>query len=202
MPDPALTAALGALDPAYAGWLADSATTTVTPYPAPFLHRLQIVQVVYRTPYHALGFCAAWAPGEPALMLTDEPQNFLLAALADPVNLATPDLALAYLLAYLDTTRPANELVYFVSSPSDLRFYPNPNPAEQQRIDAFSARYAQIIVPPTARRLGDDWRVTAFLVRQQALEHTTATVSRAGLLDTHTEVLEGGLPVAFAARQT
>jgi len=198
MPDPALAAALGDLDPEYVRWLADPATT-VTPYPAPFFHRFQIVQVIYRTPYHALGFHAAWAPGEPAYMLTDEPPNFVAAALADPVDLASADLALAYLLAYLDTTHPADELIYVVSTLADVRFYPNPSAAEQQRLAAFSSRYSEIIKPPAARRLGDDWRVAAFVVRQQALEHTTATVSHAGMLDTHTEVLEGDLPVVFAA---
>ncbi len=198
MSDPALIAALGDLDPAYARWLADPATS-ITPYPAPFFHRYQIVQVIYRTPYHALGFYAAWAPGAPAYMLTDEPPNFIAAALADPVDLASADLALAYLLAYLDTTHPANELVYVLSSVADLRIYPAPSAAEQARIAAFSQRYAEVIKPPAARRRGNDWRVTAFVMRQQTLEHTTALVSRAGMLDPHTEVLEGGLPVQFSS---
>jgi hypothetical protein len=204
MPDPdlsrpALAAALTGTHPEIAAWLAQP-ETTLKPYPTPFFHRFRIDQIVYRTRHHALGVHVAWAPGQPAYLLTGEPQNFVAAALADPVDLDSAGHAVAYVLACLDTTRAADELLFVVDSVEALRFYPNPNPSEQQRIAALRQAYAGLITPAAARRIGANWRVTAFVVRQQALERTVARVTRFGSIEMESEILEGGLPVVFGHR--
>lgn len=197
---PGLAAALAESAPEFAHWLADPATT-VAAYPAPFLRRFGIYRLVYPTPYHAVGVYLAWAPDGPAYVLTGEPANFVAAALADGVSLDTAEQAQAYVRAYLDTTGASGELVSVVDSVAAVRFYSNPDPAEQQRLAAFQTRYAGHIRPPAVERDGAaGWVVTLFVVRQQALERTVARLAPFGALDLRTEVLAGGLPVVFANR--
>jgi hypothetical protein len=195
----ALATALADTEPEVTRWLDDPATT-LQPYPAPFLARFAIGLVLYHTPYHVLGLYVAHAPGAPAYILSDEPQNFVAAALADPVNLETAEHAQAYATAYLETTRPSDELLYVVGSVDALRFVTIPNEAEQQHITALKQKYATVITPPAARRAGDAWQVTVFAVRQQALERHVLRVTPFGSIEMKSEILEGGLPVVFGHR--
>ena len=192
----ALAGALADLEPIYGRWLADP-DTTVEPYPTPFFKRFRIYRVVYRAPHDPVGLYAAWAPGEPAYVLSDEPQNFVMAAVADPVALSGPAEAVAYVRAYLETTRSLRELFYLVDSVEAVRYYPNPDSAEQQRIAEFKAKYAGIIAPPAAQADEDGWQVTAYALREQALERLALRVTPFGALSLEGQVLEGGLPVVF-----
>ena len=193
-----LAEALRAAAPAYAGWLSQP-ETSLERYPAPFFPRLAIYKVIYHSSHHPLGFYAAWAPGLPAYLLSDEPQNFVAAALADGVSLDSAEAALAYARAYLDTTRAADELFYVLDSAEAVRFYPEMGEEEQQRADRFRATYAHIIAPPSAAPAGTGWRVTLYAMRQQALERLTLRLTPFGAVDITGQILEAGLPVVFAS---
>jgi hypothetical protein len=177
----------------------DVAAADVDRHPAPFLRRFAIYRVVHWLPNHPVGFYSAWAPGEPAYLLTGEPQNFVAAALADGVSLDDPDAARAYAVAYLETTRRPDELLYVVGSTDEVRFYPELDEAEQERVAAFNADYGAIVEPPAVRPEDDGWRVTLFAMRQQTLERVSLRVERFGAIELSGEALEGDLPAVFAA---
>jgi hypothetical protein len=166
--------------------------------PARFLRRFRLYRVVHALPNHPVGLHAAWAPGEAAYVLTGEPQNFVAAALADGVSIGDAETAVDFGVAYLETTRRPEELLYVVASAAEVRLYPVLDPAEQERADAFGARYGDLISAPAARAVKDGWLVVLFAMRQQTLERLSLRLTSFGAVELSGEVLERDLPAVFA----
>jgi hypothetical protein len=192
----ALIEAMAAVNERLARVLADH-LAVLTTYDAPFLRRHRIYRVDLFKPPQEVAFYVGFAAGGPAHLLTGRPDSFARLARADGVAIDNPAVAAGYAVAFLETTRSMSELFYVVRSVDDLRFRPNLDEERQcVRADAV-ARYRDAIAPPTAEERGGAYAVTAYAVRQQALERHALAVGRDGGIADHVTTLAAGLPLVF-----
>lgn len=171
--------------------------TRIEQYPTPFFNRYSIYQVEHLSPRKPIVFFVGFAPGEQVYLLTGQPENFVRLAYADGVSITSPEVAVSYTTAYLETTRSMSRLTYLVKSTSDVRFRPNLADEEASSKDSFLEKYRTIITPPLATPEGDGFRVNVFVVREQALEQHSIKVERDGSIQDHVTTLEQHLPLVY-----
>jgi hypothetical protein len=169
--------------------------THVDLYPTPFFHAAQIAFVLRRVP-SPIAFYAGWIPGRMGDILTYRPESFVELARADGVSITTPENAIAYARVYLDTTRNMSALFYLVDSIADCKLL-KPTPERAERLQSFQDRFGKVIVPPTAKPVGNGYAVTQFAVRNQSLLSLRVEVSTRGELRAETTVLANDLPLVY-----
>jgi hypothetical protein len=171
--------------------------TDVEGYPTPFLKRYRIYRVEHFNPNHPILFYVGFAPKQPAYLLTANPQNYVNLAQADAVVIHSPDVATDYATAYLEVTRSMSELFYIVNSVDDVRFPPNLTDKEAKVKASFMEQYDSIITRPAVEQKAQNYVVTVYAVRDQALECHSITVSQQGDIETDVITLEKDLPLVY-----
>ena len=191
-----LAAALAEVDEDYASLVGDE-LTEVADYPAPFLRRHRLLRMEHLSPHKPIVFFVGLTADDRALLLTARPENFVRIAQADGVEIDSPQAAIRYATAYLETTRSQAERFYLVRSADEIEFRPNQSPEEEQARTAFIERHRPVIEAPSAQQTGDRFRVTAFAVREQAVERLTLDVERDGAITTEVTTLAEDLPLVY-----
>jgi hypothetical protein len=192
-----LAKALGACYPGLSEYLgAPNTTLHSVPLPALFPPSAQLYRVYHPTPYHPIVFMVGLTGGV-AYPLTGHPERFIEMAQAAGVAVDSADTALAYVRAWLETTRPARQLFYLVSALDELEFVLNPTDEERAEIATFERDYGKLLRPPQANAdsSGTTFTVTLFAVRDRALERHTLTVARDGGANAAVETLAERLPL-------
>jgi hypothetical protein len=170
--------------------------TRLTPLPAPFLRSWRVYQVDYRQGAHPVRLHVA-SGGARALLLTGDPKAFTTMTEADGTTVADPAAATAVARLYLDSTRPRGKLTYIVGSVDEIRFRPNITGDAARRRDRVIARYRPDIAAPAAVAKGTGFAVTAYVVRDQALERRELTVAKDGRTREKVVTLVKDLPVPY-----
>ncbi|MEO3822529.1 hypothetical protein [Actinomadura sp. B10D3] len=168
----------------------------LTPLPAPFLRSWRVYQVDYRQGAHPVRLHVA-SGGARALLLTGDPKAFTAMTEADGTAVADPAAATALARLYLETTRPPGKLTYIVGSVDEIRFRPNITGEAARRRDRVIARYRPDIAAPAAVARGKGFAVTAYVVRDRALERRELTVARDGKTREKVVTLVKDLPVPY-----
>ncbi len=191
-----LSQALQPVNERYAALVLDK-MTEVNKVPANFLTQYVIYRVEYSGQYHPVLFYVGYASNQRALLLTGMPENYSMLAQADGVKLRTAEAAASFAGLYLEVTRSTTELFYPVTEVGQVKFRPNLAQDKEQVKEAFIARYRPIIKPPQAQTVGGTYQVTAYAVREQALERHDLLVSQDGTIQDAIAVLEKDLPLVY-----
>lgn len=144
-----------------------------------------------------LAFYVGFAPKKPAFLLTGSPENYVQLAQVDGVKIGTPAIASQYAQIYLEVTRSMSELFYVVESMADVKFRPNLDSRDEAVKEAFIQRYQAVIRPAQAEADNNDYHVTIYAIREQALELHTLRVSKKGDIQAEFRVLEENLPLVY-----
>jgi hypothetical protein len=142
-------------------------------------------------------FFTGFRPPRKAYLLTGQPGHFVQMAQDDGVALDAAEQAIAYAVAYLETTRSMSDLVYLVRSVDDVQVRPNLEDEEMTAAVGFTEQYRTIIVPPAAEATSGGFVVTAYAIREQALERHRLSVHRDGGIQPTVETLETDLPLVY-----
>jgi hypothetical protein len=191
-----LSAALAGTDP-YRARLAADAETDVEAVPAPFLRRHGIYRVTHFSETGPVMFYAGFAPGAPALVLTARPESFVRMAREDGVAIGAPAEAAAYAAVFLEVTRDLGELFYLVRSVREVGFRPGLDGGEAEARDRFLREMESAVTPPEAVAAENGFRVTAYAVREQAVERHTLDVRPDGEIRDSSAVVAAGLPLVY-----
>lgn len=193
-----LSKALQSVNPEVAA-LTNDARTTITAYPAPFLRRYAIYSVLHKNPHHPVMFFVAYAPGRSAYLLTDAPDDFVQMARADGVRIDTPETAVAYANAYIDTTRGMDKLFYRIGAAAEARFRPELDDEETRAKEEFLRQYESALKPSNAVAATSGFDVTVYAIREQALERHVLSVAHDGQTSDEVTVLAEDLPLVYGA---
>jgi hypothetical protein len=193
-----LSEALVDVDEEYAGLVADS-MTEIEVYPTPFLKDYKIYKVEHFNPHKPILFYVGMAPGKPAYLLTNTPENYVNLTRSDAVVINSPQLAANYATTYLEVTRSMSQLFYLVRSVEEVEFRTNLADEEAKAKASFLQKYRSVIVPPTAKQTNGSYsyKVTAYVIREQALEQHSIIVSEKGDIKTDVTILEQDLPLVY-----
>lgn len=191
-----LSAALRRIDSHFGDLVVDDMTELRT-LAAPFLSAYRIYHVEHLGPHKPVVFYAGFSPGGRAFLLTGDPREFQKMARADGVALLTPEAAAEYAALYLEATRSMSELFYVVRSVDEVMIRPNLEESGVVAAAAFLERYRGVVVAPTAVAAGGGYRVTAYAIRDQALERHLLVVDRNGGLSAEVTILEEELPLVY-----
>ena len=180
----------------HAGLLAQP-ETEITVYEAPFLSRYKIYQVEHFGRIKPTVFYVAFArPGE-AFLLTGEPKAFVEMAHADGVTISSPDAALGYALAFLESTRSMADVFYVVRKPDDFLFRPNLDAHANRVRTGFIAKWGGRVAPTAIRVENGNYTVKVFVVRGQSFEEHDLDVKASGNLEDAVTVLKRDLPLVY-----
>lgn len=193
-----LAAALSAVDLAAAALASDDDTAIYPSHRNVPLRRYALYLVVNYGPDHPRSLFVAYTPHEPAIVLTAHPQHFSTLAHADGLTLDTPDAAVAWARAYLETTRTNAEIFYVVSTFDDILTLNDPDPDTARPIVAFRAMYATQIAPPRAIAGGPPFDVVAWAIREQSLERHHLHVTLDGNISDTIETVASDLPLVYS----
>lgn len=193
-----LAEALATIDEEYARLVKDP-RTRIELYPVSFLNHYRIYYVFHSGPYHPVAFFIGWALEAPVYLLTAEPLNFIRLAQADGVMIETPQKAIEYGTAYLETTRKMSTLFYLLRAADEAKFLPEATSAEAEQISTFLTNYRPMIKPPQVRRVNDRFVVTIFAIRQQSLERLLLTIDQMGEVQVDINIMEKTLPVVYGS---
>jgi hypothetical protein len=182
---------------AYEADLVTRESTSISVYPASFLKSHKIYRVEHRNPYKPVVFFAAFSPGRQAYILTFDPQAFITMARTDGVSIESPEAAVEYAVAFLETTRSMSELIYLVRRVDDVRFRPGLSGDSEIAMRSFQEKYRSVIVPPAATPSEEGYLVTAYTVHQQSLVRHSILVKPRGELRDDPVVLEQNLPLVY-----
>ncbi|MQY03876.1 hypothetical protein [Actinomadura macrotermitis] len=170
--------------------------TRLTALPTPFLTTWKIYQVDSRQGPHPVRLHVA-SGGSQAVLLTGAPKAFATVTRLDGTAVKDPQTAAGLGRVYLETTRPAGLLTYVVSTVDEIRFRPGITGGDAQRRDALVGRYRPVIKAPNAVAQGPGYAVTAFVVRDRALERRDLTIGKAGTVKEKITTLAPDLPVPY-----
>jgi hypothetical protein len=169
----------------------------IAEYPAPFLMRYRIYSVQYATPHKPIMFYIAYAPENPAYVLTGNPDNYSKLGRSAGVLINSDKSAAAYAITYLEVTRSMSSVQYVVQAVADVRFRPNlPEKEEQQRL-AFIRAYGNIIKTPTVSRLPSAYSVGVFAVHGVELWRHDIEIGAEGQIKDDIQVVETRLPLLY-----
>lgn len=175
--------------------VASEDTARFTRVPAGFLGRWRIYQVDGGGP-HAVQFSVG-VGADQVVLLTGNGPAFGLMAQAAGTRITAPAQAVALARVYLRTTRPTDVLSYTVGNAGQIHFRPNLTGADAARRDAIVRRYRSVIAAPSARTASGGFTVTAYTVRDRALQRRTLNVSRTGTVKDDAKTLVDDLPVPY-----
>jgi hypothetical protein len=131
--------------------------------------------------------------------LSGAPEAFERLAQTEGLTLETATDAADYARVWLEATRPVSDHGCLVESADDVKFRPSLGPAEQALRDRFLRHYRSIVGPVSASPDKDDYRVTAYFVRDQALERHDLGVQRDGVVHPAVSLVEAELPVVYVS---
>lgn len=180
----------------YAQVVAD-AGTFIEVFPVHFLYHFSIYRVEHRAPHKPLMFYVGFAIARQAYLLTGNPDSFIRMCKADEVAIKSTEAAADYATGYLEVTRSMSELFYVVNSVDEARFRPNLTETEEALKTAFVDKYRDLIEPPAATIQDRDYMVTAYAIREQALERHTLDVSEDGDVEDEVIIIEQNLPLVY-----
>ncbi|MEV0668233.1 hypothetical protein ACIBI3_43320 [Actinomadura luteofluorescens] len=163
---------------------------------APFLRTWTIYRVDYRQSPHPVQLHVATGGGRVEL-LTGVPKAFGRVTAADGTTVRDAAAAVAVARAYVETTRPGGVLTYVVGRVEDIRFRPGITGDAARRRDEILAEYRPRITAPAARAGGNGFTVTAFVVKDKALQRHDIEVTANGAVDDHVKTLVPDLPVPY-----
>ncbi len=193
-----IAAAIAPLREDIARAIRDRQSTDIERIDCPALSRYRVYMVTVFAPHAPIVHYIAYAEDGPAFVLSEDPAAFTAMAAADGgVDITTAAEAAAYAEVFLVVTRPLSKLSYVVKAPEDVAFRPGLEPTEAATRRRFERKYRSVIMPPSARKAGDGFDVTAYRVVEQSLERVTVRVTRHGALALDTEVLEQDLPLVI-----
>lgn len=175
--------------------VASERTATFTRVPAAFLGRWRIYQVDGGGP-HAVQFSVGVGPDR-VVLLTGNGPAFGLMAEAAGARIRTAAQAATLARVYLRTTRPTDVLSYTVEDAGRIHFRPNLSGADAAHRDAIVRKYRPVIAPPRAEPASGGFTVTAYIVRDRALQRRTLNVSRTGMVRDDAKTLVNDLPVPY-----
>lgn len=190
--------AIKPLRPDIAEALADRATSDIERIECPALSRYRLYMVTVFAPHAPIVHYIAYAEDGPAFVLSEDPDAFAAMAAADGgVEIGSASEAAAYAEVFLVVTRPLSRLSYLVEELADVSFRPGLEPGEAGARKSFEAKYRRVIKPPSGRKAGAGFAVTAYRVVEQSLERVTVQVTPSGALAFDAEVLEQDLPLVY-----
>ncbi len=193
-----IAAAIAPLREDIAAAIRDRQSTDIERIDCPALSRYRVYMVTVFAPHAPIVHYVGYAEGGTAFVLSEDPAAFTAMAAADGgVDITTEAEAAAYVEVFLAVTRPLSRLSYLVKSIEDVSFRPGLEPEEAAARRRFEREYRSVIRPPSARKTGDSFEVTAFRVIEQSLERVTVRVTRHGALAIDAEVLEQDLPLVI-----
>jgi hypothetical protein len=90
-----------------------------------------------------------------------------------------------------------SQLFYLVRSVEEVEFRTDLADEEAKAKASFLQKYRSVIVPPSGRQTNGSYKVTAYVIREQALEQHSITVSEKGGIKTDVTILEQDLPLVY-----
>ncbi|WP_030172659.1 hypothetical protein [Spirillospora albida] len=168
----------------------------LTPLPAPFLRGWKVYQVDYRQGAHPIRLHVANG-GAQALLLTGAPKAFGAMTAADGTEIRDASAAIGLARLFLESTRQPGRLTYVVGTVDEIKFRPNITGDDAARRDRVIAEYRPVVKAPAAAAKGNGFAVTAFVVRDRALERRELTVGPDGRIREKVVTLVPDLPVPY-----
>lgn len=175
--------------------VARSSNARLTPVPSGFAGSWRIYQVDGNRP-HPAQFTVGVGPDR-VVLLTGDRAAFGRMAKAAGTRVHDAGQAVALAQVYLRTTRPTDVLAYTVDDVGQIRFRPHLSTADAARRDAIVRRYRSVVAAPRARPAPGGYTVTAYAVRDRALQRRTLKIGRAGTVKDRATTLAGDLPVPY-----
>lgn len=191
--------ALDAAEPAFAVLVLDEDTDIVERSLVTPLRQFKLYQALYYGPDHQRSWQFAYAPNQPAFVLTAHPEAFRSVALADGLTIASAQDALDWACAYLETTRTNTEVFYLVASLEDVQVLTTDDLDVNNAIATFKTNFAGVITPPQAGSEDSEYRVTIWAIREQTLERHDLMVGRDGSITSSIAVIANNLPLVYSA---
>ncbi len=192
--DEDLEAIRKALHPALADRIRDR-KAEVTPYPVPGLPGRLVWRVRIEDADHPMQTYVGLWPGGTARVLSDDQPAFFDLVSAHHTEIKDPEIALGYVLAFLEVTRGPMVIVRPLSDPADIRWRPGTDDEEARR-EAFLADSS--IRPPSAKRTDDGFHVEAWLIVDQRIQRNTFEVAKDGTISAQFRVVAADLPLPIA----
>jgi len=190
--------AIEPLRPDIAEALGDRKTSDIERIECKALTRYRLYMVTVFAPHAPIVHYVAYAEDGPPFVLSEDPDAFVAMAAEDGgVEIGSASGAAAYAEVFLTVTRPLSELSYLVKTLKDVSFRPDLEPDEAAARKDFERKYRSVIKPPSGRKAGAGFEVTAYRVVEQRLERLTLQVSSSGKVASREEVLEKDLPLVI-----
>ena len=162
---------------------------------APWLAGWQVVDVIYRGVPHGRRFAVGLSDDGRVTYLAGKPDAFDAMTAEAGVDVADARTATSLAQVRLDANRTFVHYAYRVESVGDVMWLPNPTPQEQAEQRRVERAHRSRITPPTARKDGDGWDLTLWMVDDRSLVEHTLAVSRTGRVTDRVRTVEPQLPV-------
>lgn len=175
--------------------VARSSSARLTSVPTGFGGRWRIYQVDGGRP-HPAQFTVGVGPDR-VVLLTGNPTAFGIVAQAAGARVTDAARAVALARTYLRVTRPTDVLSYTVEDVGQIRFRPNLSGADAAHRDAIVRKYREVIAAPRAVESSGGFTVTAYTVRDRALQRRTLEIGRTGTVADRAKTLVDDLPVPY-----
>jgi hypothetical protein len=183
-----------ALHPVLAASVLDG-TAEVNAYPVPGLQEDAVRRVRLESLDHPVqAYVGIWPDGGARTLSDDQPAFF---ALVDAVGavIDEPEVALGYVLAFLEVTRGPSVVVRAITDAGEIRWRPG-SPDEEARRESFLT--GPPVEPPRVEATGDGFEVELWLVVDQRIQRNSFQVRHDGLLSAEHRVVAQDLPLPIA----
>lgn len=184
-------AALEGANAEYVGSILMREETSVEEYQNAFLHRWKILRVECFLPNHPILFYLGVNLPKQALLLTNDPEAFRKMILDDEVSIQSPEAAVDYFKAFIETTRPMQKPHYFVENLDEVDFLSKAD----QKVSDTRERLAKIIQPIQCHKGEKGYDLVAFGISNLFLIQYQATVLPVGTILLSPLVIEKDLPL-------
>ncbi|MGI5231197.1 hypothetical protein [Actinoallomurus sp. CA-142502] len=130
--------------------------------------------------------------------LTEAPEEFTSMMRACGLRIDRPEVAVSVARAYIETTRSMRQFSGVIDSVDDIRMIPCRDAEEERLCLDATARLRGIVDPPSARKIGSRYVITAYVLCGSDLDLRTLTITEDCEIASRNELIASDLPVPLS----
>ena len=170
--------------------------TKITPYPADFLRRGEVLHIACNGPYGPSLMTVGYLAPDFIVSLGSNPEGFYQLAARGGLVLDTPERRARYVKTFLDTTKELHKRTQFLDKFPDLRKTPQTTPEELKRYQALKEQYDSLI-RPLSLAPQPPWQGRTYALVIWDLVQYDVTLAADGKVTIATAVVEKTLPLCL-----
>jgi hypothetical protein len=176
--------------------LVERPDTKLTETSTPWLTDWQVIDVLNLAPPHPQRFFAALSADGRATVLTGHPDAFSAVTSGATLKVDSAVVAESVAQVFLDSTQDFVKASYRVGEVDDIQWLPKPSTAQEQEKAKVRKEFKDKVTPAKAKKSGDGWTVTVWMVYDHRLDRHTVTITADGAVSDQVAHAYETLPVA------